>query len=137
MAYSTNLLQSIAECDTLLTSIDREIRYRNGRKQTLTVRNEEFVDDSVDYVSMIAELEADLNFIAEKIPVTPEGKKKEEMITEQYEKTGKLRRLKARASTMGPIGVLNKEHEIAVLNQTLEELDAYKNAVETRKSQLN
>lgn len=137
MSYSTNLLQSVAECDTLLTSIDREIRYNNGRMQTLSVRNEDLAEDSVDYVTEIAELEADLAFIADKIPVTPEGRKKENLITEQHEKTGKLRRLRDRANTYGPIGVLNKEHEVAVLNQTLEELNAFKTAVESRKSQLS
>ena len=136
MEYTTNTLQSVAECDELLALVSREKRGMEIRRNSLSFRNETLEESSEDFLADIAQINSELEYLNETIPNMPEGNKKEEMITDQLLLTAKLRKFNARRDNFGAIGVLQRQLDVEMLNNNLVEIDEFIASINTRKNSL-
>jgi len=136
MEYTTNTLQSVAECDELLALVSREKRGMEIRRNSLSFRNETLEESSEDFLADIAQANSELEYLNDTIPNMPEGNKKEEMITDQLLLTAKLRKYNARRENFGPIGLLQRQLDVEMLNNNVAEIDEFIAAINTRKNTL-
>jgi hypothetical protein len=136
MAYATERIKTVAECDKCLTGAQKLKSKLANKKTTFEFqvenRSEKALDISSEFISVNAELTALLAYIN----TLPEGPKKKEKIVEQQELEWKLAMLDKNSDAYGIYSYLNKQFELACLENDLEEVDLYIAALEARKVEL-
>ncbi|RTQ52374.1 hypothetical protein EJV47_05000 [Hymenobacter gummosus] len=135
MAFSVNLLSSVAQCDTLLTLKQRE---RKDLVLRLTTLNHQ-LDNWDDVASVEAELTSTNTFITTMGPAIaamPAGdqKRRQENLLNRYESRANV--LTTKVEDYGAIARLERELERDGVAAKIDLLDALVAAVTTRRSQL-
>jgi hypothetical protein len=136
MNYSTTNLSSASECDALLSLANRDKENLLYRRSNLNYRKSQVLASSADFEADYAEVVNDLQSLTTSLLTFPEGKRKEEMITDKMALEVKLRVMNERKDNYGIIGILQREYDLAVIDESIAETDAFIAAIDTRKAQL-
>ena len=136
MAYATEKLQSVAECDVLLNEVGFDIRQVELRLNSLDLRNDLLESTSSTRASEVAELQARIQVLDATLAVMPEGPEKEDTLTKKMEADLRLRRLTQANNASGPVAFVRREGDLGVLNVTLTALTNFKAALEARRQEL-
>jgi hypothetical protein len=136
MAYTLSNLQSVAECDELAAIVSRERRGLENRKESLEIRNENFQESSSDFEADMAKITSELSYLTSVIPNMPEGDKKEGLITDQLVLTVRQRQLNARRANYGAIGLLQRELDIELLDNSITVYNSLIDAINAHKATL-
>lgn len=137
MAYATEKLQSVAECDILLNEVDIELRLVQVRLLSNDVRNDVSERTHEERIQTIDALEAEIQVLQGQIAVLPEGAKKEKVTTERMEAEVRLRKVRTAVNNSGPIEIVRREGDISVYGATQTALQAFKVALEARRQELS
>lgn len=137
MNYSVSALTQVSDCDALLSWAAREKADLNFKKlsdERMTVRYAE-TSQELDVIlqGVLAELAATETIIA----VLPDGPTKDDAIEKKTRLEYKKFLLENRRQNYGSVALLEKEMELARVNQEITEVDAFMTAVTTHKATLS
>jgi len=136
MAYSTQRLTTVADCDTLLTLVRDE---RDDMVFELTKLEKLIGDFSESSVEIDAELQAvraELTAYRTLVDSLPEGSAKKTNIRRIKRLEAREVAISQRSETKGVVALLEKELEMERLKKEIAEIDAFIGAIEARKAQL-
>lgn len=136
MNYSVNNLTQVADCIALLNWASKEkddLNFKRLSDERLTRR---FAETSQELDAVLQGVLAELAATDTIIGVLPEGPSKEDAIDKKTRLEYKKFLLETRRESYGTVALLEKEMDLARVNQELEEVNVFIAAVEARKSQL-
>lgn len=136
MMYSVQNLNSVADCNVLLSMAAREKADLNFKKlsdERLVTRFEETsLELDADLQGVLAELAAVETIIA----ILPDGQSQDEALNKKVRLEYKKILLETRKESYGSVALLEKELDLARIIQELEESDAFIEAINSRKTSL-
>ncbi|QBZ98850.1 hypothetical protein [Flavobacterium sangjuense] len=136
MNYSVHNLTQVSDCNALLTWAAREKSDLNFKKlsdERLTVR---FAETSQELDAILQGVLAELAATETIIAVLPEGPSKDEAINKKTRLEYKKFLLENRKESYGTVALLEKEMDLARVEQEIEEVDAFIAAIEEKKAAL-
>ena len=136
MNYSVQNLTQVSDCNALLTWAAREKSDLNFKKlsdERLTVR---FAETSQELDAILQGVLAELAATETIIAVLPEGPSKDEAINKKTRLEYKKFLLENRKESYGTVALLEKEMDLARVEQEIEEVDAFIAAVEEKRQAL-
>ena len=136
MNYSVQNLTQVADCNVLLTWAAKEKADLNFKKifdERLTVK---FAETSQELNAVLQGLLAELAATETIISVLPEGTSRDEAVNKKTRLEYKKFLLETRRGSYGAIALLEKEMELARVEQEIEEVDAFMAAVEVKRAAL-
>jgi hypothetical protein len=136
MSYSLDALQTVADCDAMLSMA-------NSAKGALEAKQVELNNMRVRYganaVEVSAELPAAEVELASKVagaPALPEGPSKKRYMHEMRRLESRVYLLTTKGEKFGSFAEIEKQWEIARVARELTETDAYIAAIEAKKATL-
>jgi hypothetical protein len=136
MNYSVSNLTEVADCNALLTWAGREkadLTFKRTAEERLTVK---FAETSVEIDAILQSVLAELAALDTIIAALPDGPIKDDQIKIRTKKEYKRFLLVTRRETYGIIALLQKEYEVSVKDQEIEEIDAFIAAIEAHRDTL-
>ena len=136
MNYSVQNLTQVSDCNALLTWAAREKSDLNFKKlsdERLTVR---FAETSQELDAILQGVLAELAATETIIAVLPEGPSKDEAINKKTRLEYKKFLLENRKESYGTVALLEKEMDLARVEQEIEEVNAFIAAVEEKRAAL-
>lgn len=136
MNYSVQNLTQVADCNVLLTWAAKEkadLNFKKISEQRLTVK---FAETSQELNAVLQGLLAELAATETIISVLPEGTSRDEAVNKKTRLEYKKFLLETRRGSYGAIALLEKEMELARVEQEIEEVDAFMAAVEVKRAAL-
>ena len=136
MNYSVQNLTQVSDCNALLTWAAREKSDLNFKKlsdERLTVR---FAETSQELDAILQGVLAELAATETIIAVLPEGPSKDEAINKKTRLEYKKFLLENRKESYGTLALLEKEMDLARVEQEIEEVNAFIAAVEEKRAAL-
>ena len=136
MTYSVNNLTQVADCNALLAWAAKEkadLTFKRLSDERLTTRYAE-TSQELDAIlqGVLAEIAATDTIIA----VLPEGPTREDAINKKTRLEYKKFLLETRKESYGTVALLEKEMDLARVNQELTEVDVFIAAIEAKKATL-
>lgn len=137
MIYSINSLTQVADCNVLLAWAQKEraaLSYKQLSEERITTKYAE-TSTEVDAVlqGVITEIAAQDTIIG----ALPDGRAKEDAIDKKTRLEYKKFVLENRKENYGVVALLEKEMDLARVQQELAEVDAFISLVETKKTALS
>jgi hypothetical protein len=136
MAYSLTNLTSIADCDLLIGMLTKEQEDLVFQQVVQTKRADDLSDNSVDFQTDLISVQGELDIIEGVIAALPNGPQKEKQLTAKLALELRLRRLNERKDNYGPVGLINAQYQIEVLDLTLTSINNLIADVQTRRAQI-
>lgn len=136
MAYSLTNLTSVADCDLLIGMLTKEQEDLVVQKVVQTKRADDLSDNSVDFQTDLISVQGELDIIEGVIAALPNGPQKEKQLTARLALELRLRRLNERKDNYGPVGLINAQYQIEVLDLTLTAINTLIADVQTRRAQI-
>jgi hypothetical protein len=136
MSYSLTNLTSVADCDLLIGMLTKEQEDLVVQKVVETKRADDLSDNSVDFQTDLISVQGELDIIEGVIATLPNGPQKEKQLTNRLALELKLRRLNERKDNYGPVGLINAQYQIEVLDLTLTAINNLIADVQTRRAQI-
>jgi hypothetical protein len=136
MAYSLSNLTSVADCDLLIGMLTKEQEDLVVQKVVQTKRADDLSDNSVDFQTDLISVQGELDIIEGVIAALPNGPQKEKQLTARLALELRLRRLNERKDNYGPVGLINAQYEIEVLDLNLTAINNLIADVQTRRAQI-
>jgi hypothetical protein len=136
MAYSLSNLTSVADCDLLIGMLTKEQEDLVVQKVVQTKRADDLSDNSVDFQTDLISVQGELDIIEGVIAALPNGPQKEKQLTARLALELRLRRLNERKDNYGPVGLINAQYQIEVLDLTLTAINTLIADVQTRRAQI-
>jgi hypothetical protein len=136
MAYSLTNLTSVADCDLLIGMLTKEQEDLVVQKVVQTKRADDLSDNSVDFQTDLISVQGELDIIEGVIAALPNGPQKEKQLTAKLALELRLRRLNERKDNYGPVGLINAQYQIEVLDLTLSSINNLIADVQTRRAQI-
>ncbi len=136
MAYSLTNLTSVADCDLLIGMLTKEQEDLVFQKVVQTKRADDLSDNSVDFQTDLISVQGELDIIEGVIAALPNGPQKEKQLTARLALELRLRRLNERKDNYGPVGLINAQYQIEVLDLTLTAINNLIADVQTRRAQI-
>ena len=136
MNYSVNNLTQVADCNALLTWAAKEksdLNFKRLSDERLTVR---FAETSQELDAILQGVLAELAATETIIAVLPEGPSRDEALNKKTRLEYKKFLLENRRESYGTVALLEKEMDLARVEQEIEEVDAFIVAVEGKKAAL-
>ncbi len=136
MNYSLQNLTQVVQCDVLLSRAQKrraDLNHKKYSEENLTARYEETsleIETSLQVI--LSEIEAETTIIAS----LPEGPTKEAHIYRKKQLEYKQLVLEHRLESYGVVALLEQEMDLGLLDQQIEEVDTFINAVTRRKEEL-
>lgn len=133
---SVQNLTQVSDCNALLTWAAREksdLNFKRLSDERLTVR---FAETSQELDAILQGVLAELAATETIIAVLPEGPSKDEAINKKTRLEYKKFLLENRKESYGTVALLEKEMDLARVEQEIEEVDAFIAAVEEKKAAL-
>lgn len=137
MNYSVSNLTEVADCNELLTWAEKEkadLAFKKTAEERLTVK---FAETSLEIDAILQGVVAELAVLDTIIASLPDGPVKDEQIKTKTKKEYKKFLLETRRETYGKIALLQKESEVARLDQELEEMDVFITTIQEHKATIN
>ena len=136
MAYSTQMLTTVIDCDTVLTIANKEKEDLDFRKLSLERQKDNATDNSVEIDTELAAVNAEITALNAVVAGLPDGVIK----TDTQNKIVKLEYRKflltTRKTNYGSVSLVEKEYELACTELALTETNAFIAAVTARKAEL-
>ena len=136
MAYSLTNLNSVADCDLLIGMLTKEQEDLVFQQVVQTKRADDLSDNSVDFQTDLISVQGELDIIEGVIAALPNGPQKEKQLTAKLALELRLRRLNERKDNYGPVGLINAQYQIEVLDLTLSSINNLIADVQTRRAQI-
>jgi hypothetical protein len=136
MAYSLTNLTSVADCDLLIGMLTKEQEDLVFQQVVQTKRADDLSDNSVDFQTDLISVQGELDIIEGVIAALPNGPQKEKQLTAKLALELRLRRLNERKDNYGPVGLINAQYQIEVLDLTLSSINNLIADVQTRRAQI-
>lgn len=125
MSYSINRVTTIAECDLLLIGAGKEkaeLQFKKLSEERLTGK---YATSSIEIEAILQGVLVELNAVNTIIDVLPEGPTKEEEIKKRVKLEYRKFLLEDRKESYGAVSLLEKELDLARVDQQLVEVDAF------------
>jgi len=136
MSYIVETLQTVAECEALLTKATNEKAVLTAAKVNLELERTRLQNNATEADTKIPSVQVRVNGFTSVIPTMPEGpdKKKEEFLWRQAE--NKLFVLNNQKANYSPSVKLEGDNELAILELQIGEKDAFIVALTARRDHL-
>ena len=134
--YNTNLLNSVAECDTLLNMASTEQANLEFRKSNIEHRAASYASNAVEIDADILATQAELDAVNTTISVLSDGDAKTDYIIKQKRLEAQMLSLTKRKKNVSNVAVLDSELEVVKLDKEIDAVKSFITEVQTRKSQL-
>ncbi len=137
MMYSVQNLNSVADCNVLLSMAAREKADLNFKKlsdERLTIR---FAETSLELDADLQGVLAELAAVETIIQILPEGPSQDEALNKKVRLEYKKFLIETRKESYGSVALLEKELDLARIIQELEESDVFIEAITARKASLD
>lgn len=125
MSYSINRVTTIAECDLLLIEAGKEkaeLQFKKLSEERLTGK---YATSSIEIEAILQGVLVELNAVNTIIDVLPEGPTKEEEIKKRVKLEYRKFLLEDRKESYGAVSLLEKELDLARVDQQLVEVEAF------------
>ena len=137
MAYSVNLLTTVAECDAALAAADSELRDLQHREDNLDYVRENTTESATEVQAELASLTAEINALNTIIPSLADGTKARKSNEISLRRaTNRQAILNDKQDSRGPVALLTRELNLAQVQAQITETNAFKAAVVARKTAL-
>ena len=136
MAYSISGITQVADCDVLLTSAGKEKAELEFKKLSEERMVTKYTTTSVEVDAILQGVLVELSAVNTIIDVLPEGPTKEEEIKKKVKLEYKKFLLENRKESYGAVALLEKELDLARVEQQLEEVDSYITVITNHKATL-
>ena len=137
MAYSVNLLTTVAECDAALAAADSELRDLQHREDNLDYVRENTTESATEVQAELASLTAEINALNTIIPSLADGTKARKSNEISLRRaTNRQAILNDKQDLRGPVALLTRELNLAQVQAQITETNAFKAAVVARKAAL-
>ena len=137
MAYSVNLLATIADCDAAIAMADTELRDLQHRADNLDYTRENTTDSATEVQAELASLDAEIAALNTIIPTLAAGTKaRKNNVINLRRATNRQAILNDKQDTRGPVALLIRELNLAQVQVQITETNAFKAAVTAHKATL-
>jgi hypothetical protein len=136
MAYSTNKLATVAECDKVLDLAKREKAVLDYKLTGLAIDTDENQRSNAQLTADLLSVNAQVTAFKAAFDSLPEGAEKTEMGSKLRKLNDRKENLEERAAKVGTTGLLLTEMERGMLEKQAEELGVFIAAVTARKAAL-
>ena len=136
MAYSISGITQVADCDVLLTSAGKEKAELEFKKLSEERMVTKYTTTSVEIDAILQGVLVELSAVNTIIDVLPEGPTKEEEIKKKVKLEYKKFLLENRKESYGAVALLEKELDLARVEQQLEEVDSFITVITNHKATL-
>ena len=136
MAYSTNKLATVAECDKVLDLAKREKAVLDYKLTGLAIDTDENQRSNAQLTADLLSVNAQVTAFKAAFDCLPEGAEKTEMGSKLRKLNDRKENLEERAAKVGTTGLLLTEMERGMLEKQAEELGVFIAAVTARKAAL-
>ncbi|HEX8326553.1 MAG TPA: hypothetical protein VF629_03350 [Hymenobacter sp.] len=137
MAYPVELLTSVAECDTVLTQTQFELRDLNVRETVLDAQGERTSESAADITADLSAQDAIIAALTPVVGTLPAGSKA------RLNTEGDLRRATQRRDNLtasqqlrGPVAALNRALDLRQVQVQIAEINTFVAEVTARKAAL-
>ena len=134
--YSTQHLTQVADCNILLAMATKEkadLTFKKLSDERMTVR---FTQTALELDAALQAVIAELSAIETIINMLPDGPTKDDALDKKTRLEFKQFTIESRRENYGTVALLEKEMDLARVDQELNEVEAFIAAIETKKSQL-
>ena len=136
MAYSISGITQVADCDVLLTSAGKEKAELEFKKLSEERMVTKYTTTSDEVDAILQGVLVELSAVNTIIDVLPEGPTKEEEIKKKVKMEYKKFLLENRKESYGAVALLEKELDLARVEQQLEEVDSFITVITNHKATL-
>ncbi len=136
MAYSINNITQVADCDVLLAWAEKEkadLLFKKLSEERLVTK---FSDTSVEVAAILQGVLVELSAVETIIGVLPDGTTKEEEIKKKVKLEYKKFLLENRKESYGAVALLEKELDLARVEQELAAVETFIATIANYKTQL-
>jgi len=136
MDYAVTNLTQVADCDVLLTWAAREradMAFKKTAEERLIVK---YAETSVEIDAVLQGVLAEISSLEIIIASLPNGPVKDEQVRKKIKADYKKFLLETRRETYGMIALLQKQSDVARVDQEIESLDEFTSVIETHKATL-
>ncbi len=137
MNYSVNNLTQVSDCDALLAWAAKEkadLTYKKISEERLTTK---FAETSQELEAVLQGVLAEMAATDTIISVLPEGPSKEDALNKKTRLEYKKFLLENRKESYGVVALLEKEMDLARVNQEIAEVEAFMAAIDAKKQTLS
>lgn len=136
MIYSLSNITEVADCDVLLTWAGKEKADLNFKKLSEERLTAKYADTSVELEAILQGVLAELAASETILAVLPEGPTKEAEKRKKTRLEYKKFLLETRKESYGAVALLQKQLDLAMVEQEIVEVDAFIAAVTAHKATL-
>jgi hypothetical protein len=136
MEFSLNQVTTIAECDALLSIAQSEKNELTYRQTTLNYQMENKAEDSIEFSAELSAATTELESLTASLANMPEGPAKVDATKRKMRLELRVYTMNQRASSFGIVAVIDRQFEIAQVEERLSITNDFINQVEARKGQL-
>jgi predicted nucleic acid-binding Zn-ribbon protein len=136
MSYTTSLIETVAQCDTLLQEVNNELTNFTIRKANI----EASITNNANSVALIPPQLANYNSqLAQRqtqLANAQNDDERRDINIEIYELSGRILRLEGRMEATDRLRVLDRQFELAKVVKYLDAMNEYIAELQTRKDEL-
>lgn len=136
MSYSMSSLQTKAACSALLDIAGREKSNLEYRKTGLQRQSDSATVSALEITAGLAAVNAELAALESILATLPPGPTYDDNMVRKIKAEYKKFLLEQRSGNYGPIALVEKEYDIACIDQAIVETDAFIAALTTRRDEL-
>lgn len=136
MNYAVNNITQIADCDVLLTWANKEkadLVFKKLSEERLTTK---YADTTIEVEAILQGVITELSAINTIIGMLPEGPTKEAEVKKKVRLEYKKFLLETRKESYGAVALLEKQLDLARVENEVEEVEAFITTVTTHKATL-
>jgi hypothetical protein len=136
MNYSVHTLTQVADCNILLSLATKEkadLTFKKLSDERMTTR---FTETAIELDAALQAVIAEIAATETIIGVLPDGPTKDDAMDKKTRLEYKKFVLETRKESYGSVALLEKEMDLARVNQELNEMDAFIAAIENKKTEL-
>ena len=136
MPYSVELLDTVAECDAVLSKFELEKEDLEFRKTQVARLKKSYKINSTEIAAELIAVNAEITSLTAMVATLPEGERKEKAITELERAKLNKRVLTTRQQGFGSVALLERELELNMAESPLANVTAAITEVAARKAAL-
>lgn len=136
MSYSVSTLQTVADCDVLLSMAAKDKSDLQFRQLQLQRQQSSYAQNALKTEDELQAVDTELDAINTIVSSLPDGSIKDENIIKQKRLELKKFLLTERKNNYGSIALLDKELDVAQVALQIAEVDAYIAAITAHKATL-
>jgi hypothetical protein len=136
MVYNTNLLVSIAQCDTYINELNGDLINLNYRRSNLQLNIDGNTSAATTIPGQLELVETMLTTRQGELAVATDVAEQNRLNMELNSLENRRYRLQNRLSELSSTGVIDKQYSIALIDAEIVALTEFKTTVEGRKAEL-